>query len=106
MIDTCTLDPRQLYLHHQLEGVIAGELELDQWGYWKNDGPQGSDSDERKVTLFEVFRKPNQGPANAVASVALEFASRHDLSGIPHAPVFLGSVEVTQEYIKTRFSKE
>ncbi len=58
MIDISTLDPRQLYLHNQLEGVMAGELELDQWGYWKNDDPEGSESGERKVTLFEVFRKP------------------------------------------------
>lgn len=106
MIDTAQMSPEQLELYDNLRLARAGILELDQWGYTKPIDPSAPNAERRRVVLFEVFRTPRQGPANAVASAALDFASEHDLSGIPHQPKFLGTLGITDEIINQRFSRE
>ncbi len=106
MIDVQELSPDRQVLLQQLLLVRDGFSVLDQWGYNTAVDPNDPTSGTRRVTLFEVFRPINQGPANAVGSAAIDFARNHDLSGIPKPVVYLGSVTVTDKCIEDRFWRE
>lgn len=80
------------------DGQRFGKLVLDQWGQMVNEVPDDPSSARRKKTYFDVFRAPEDDPYKSASSAILEFVRSHEP---PSAPQYLGTVDVTEEYIKS-----
>ena len=104
MSSSVILAPGQPISLFHLEGVRDGEFTLDQWGYTAPLDPAQPDGEKRRITYFEVVRRPEEDPESSAADALLYFTTKH--TALPEAPSYLGEVDVTDSYIKDRFWSE
>ena len=104
MSSSVLLVPGQPISRFHLEGVRDGLLELDQWGKEVPIDPEVPEGEKRRITYFEVIRKPGEKPEISAADALLYFTTTH--AELPDVPVYLGTVVVTDSYINDRFWRE
>lgn len=104
MSSSLLLDPREQISRFHLEGVRDGLFVLEQWGYETPIDPTVPEGEKRRVTYFEVITTPEADAGISAADALLYFTTRH--KELPEVPTRLGTVVVTDNYIKHRLSKE